>query len=131
MSLFTTLLLAHLLGDFPLQTDRIFALKLKGGIYLLPHVLVHVVITAILLRDLGEVWPLLLALGIFHFAIDWFKVTTTLVSPDIDFLIDQEKDCHRCFDRSKSLAKYFPSTVRCINFGSWSQQQELWYRQTL
>lgn len=89
MSLFTTLLLAHLLGDFPFQTNYIYALKLKGGYYILPHVLIHVLITAVLIGNLTTSWPLLIILGIIHFSIDWFKVNKPLSTPDIDFIIDQ------------------------------------------
>ena len=89
LSLFTTLLLAHLLGDFPLQTDKIYKLKLKGGFHILPHVFVHILITALLLNDWRTSWPLLLILGVVHFSIDWFKVAVPLFSPDIDFIIDQ------------------------------------------
>ena len=89
LSLFTTLLLAHLLGDFPLQTDKIYALKLKGGLHILPHIFVHVLVTGLLLNDWRTSWPLLLALGVIHFGIDWFKVAVPLVSPDVDFIIDQ------------------------------------------
>ncbi len=88
-SLFTTLLLAHLLGDFPFQTNFIFKLKLRGGFYILPHVVIHVVLTAFLIQDWRTSWPILLLLGIVHFAIDWFKVSKPLFSPDIDFIIDQ------------------------------------------
>ena len=89
MSLFTTLLLAHLLGDFPFQTNYIYALKLKGGYYVIPHALIHVAITAVLIGNLSTSWPLLIILGIVHFSIDWFKVSTPLYTPDIDFIIDQ------------------------------------------
>lgn len=74
MTTFLVLLLAHLLADFPLQTNRIFRLKLSGNAGLALHVLIHVAMAALLLQQPGQHLALLLALGVAHFATDWIKV---------------------------------------------------------
>ena len=74
MSTFLALLLAHLLADFPLQTNRIFRLKISGNRGLFVHVLIHIMMAAILLQHPDQYWDLLLALGLAHFVTDWVKV---------------------------------------------------------
>lgn len=74
MDTFVVLLLAHLVGDFPLQTDRIFKLKLAGKRGIALHVMIHVTVLALLLRQPLRQWLLLLALGGVHFLIDWTKL---------------------------------------------------------
>jgi hypothetical protein len=74
MTIFLTLILAHLLADFPLQTNRIFRLKIAGNLGLLIHVVIHLIMAAILLRQPGQHLDLLIALGLAHFVTDWLKV---------------------------------------------------------
>lgn len=74
MHTFAFLLLAHLIADFPLQTNRIFRLKLAGNRGILLHVLIHLVVTALLMRQPWQHWLLLGMLGVAHFATDWLKL---------------------------------------------------------
>jgi len=74
MTTFLALLLAHLLADFPLQTNRIFRLKIAGNLGLVLHVLIHIVMVALLIQQPGQYLSLLIVLGLAHFATDWIKV---------------------------------------------------------
>ena len=74
MTTFLALLLAHLLADFPLQTNRIFRLKVASNLGLALHVLIHLLMAALLLRQPGQHLDLLLMLGAAHFVTDWIKV---------------------------------------------------------
>lgn len=74
MSLFLTLLLAHLLADFPLQTNTVFRLKMQGHKGLLLHVGIHLLVTAVLIEQAWRQWPALLLLGGIHYLIDWAKI---------------------------------------------------------
>lgn len=89
MTLFTTLLFAHLLGDFPLQTNRIFRLKLQGHKGLALHAGIHVLVTAVLIQRFWQYWPFLLSLGIIHYITDWVKIkySSTMLTPG--FILDQ------------------------------------------
>lgn len=89
MELLTTLALAHLLADFPLQSNLIAARKTKSIFMLLTHVLIHVLVSWALLGFKWGCWPIILAVGVGHFAVDWLKprvIHTNLVRA---FLIDQ------------------------------------------
>lgn len=71
--MFWTLFLAHLGGDYPLQTDSLARAKRhwKG---LVVHVAVHLLLLFLLVGTARRlVWPQLLALGAAHLAIDAFK----------------------------------------------------------
>ncbi len=74
MATFLALLLAHLLGDFPLQTNHIFRLKVKGIFGLLLHVAIHLLMAGLLIRQPIQHLDLLLTLGATHFIVDWIKV---------------------------------------------------------
>ncbi len=74
MTTFLALLLAHLLADFPLQTNRIFRLKIKGNLGLVLHVVIHIIMAALLLQQPAQYLNLLLVLGVAHFITDWIKV---------------------------------------------------------
>ena len=87
--LFTTLLLAHLIADFPLQTDLIFRLKNKNWMGVALHASVHVVVTGLLLPNSFSAWPLLAALGFLHFLCDWTKLRCQSNSQASIFLLDQ------------------------------------------
>lgn len=71
--MFWTLGLAHLIGDYPLQTDRIVRAKRHwSGLTL--HVAIHYGVMLLLSgRDSLRLWPHLLALAAVHFAIDSLK----------------------------------------------------------
>lgn len=89
MTLFATLLFAHLLGDFPLQTNRIFRLKLQGHKGLVLHVTIHVLVTAVLIRHFWQYWPILLLLGFIHYLTDWIKLKYSGNLLTSGFILDQ------------------------------------------
>ena len=77
-----TLLLAHVLGDFVLQSQRVVDGKAAGRLSAyLEHIAVHALLSvlglAIFTDQLGEgqVWLLLVAILISHPLIDWAKTT--------------------------------------------------------
>jgi uncharacterized integral membrane protein len=74
MNLLAALLLGHLIGDFPLQTNQIYRLKNKSWLGIVLHAVVHVVITALLICQPLSVWPLFVYLGVLHFLIDLLKL---------------------------------------------------------
>ena len=92
---FWTLLLAHVIGDFPLQTDAIFRLKTQHRWGVLPHVLICTIINiVVLLPYLGNhyTWFAVAFLGVVHTALDRTKITVTeKIAKDnfFQFLIDQ------------------------------------------
>ena len=89
MTIFATLLLAHLLGDFPLQTNRIFRMKIQGAKGLALHAAIHVLVTALLIRNFWQVWPTLLALGVLHYLTDWGKLRYANNPLTPGFILDQ------------------------------------------
>ena len=89
ISLFFALLVAHLLGDFALQTNWILSLKKQGGWKLLPHVLIHLCMTAVLLENAWQLLPLLLILGSTHYVIDWVKLRLSAENTLRSFWADQ------------------------------------------
>ncbi|GJM42132.1 MAG: hypothetical protein DHS20C20_24140 [Ardenticatenaceae bacterium] len=89
MTTFLALLLAHLLADFPLQTNRIFRLKIAGNLGLVIHVSIHIMMTAILLRQPGHYLDLLITLGVAHFVTDWVKVRFSGYPQWPGFVLDQ------------------------------------------
>lgn len=88
LNVFATFLLAHLIADFPLQTNKMIALKKQGPMGICLHVLVHVVVASLLLQDSMSNWLLLLLLACIHWVIDWTKIalSTDTVS---SFISDQ------------------------------------------
>ncbi len=89
MTTFLALLLAHFLADFPLQTNKIFRLKVAGNFGLLLHVAIHLIMAALLLRQPFQHIELLLTLGVIHFAIDWVKVRFSSNPQWPGFVLDQ------------------------------------------
>lgn len=89
MELFATLLLAHLIADFPLQTNCVFELKVRHWTGIFLHVAIHVFVTALLINDPLRYWPLLAALGAVHFATDWFKLRLPFRFQAAGFILDQ------------------------------------------
>jgi hypothetical protein len=70
---FWTLFLAHLLGDYPLQTDEMARAK-RYWPGLLRHVTVHLLVLLLMAgMASATIWPYLLALAAAHFAIDALK----------------------------------------------------------
>lgn len=71
--MFWTLGLAHLIGDYPLQTDGLVRAK-RHWYGLLLHVAIHLLVMLLLTgRDSLVVWPQLLVLTAAHYAIDSLK----------------------------------------------------------
>lgn len=70
MNLLLNLLLAHLFADFPLQTDALARYKHKHLMGVLLHVLIYTIVTAFMIAEWREYWPLVICLGILHFVID-------------------------------------------------------------
>lgn len=91
MITFKILLLSHLLGDFPLQTNRIVHMKLTGHKGLLLHVAIHLFVSAVLIQHVWQYGGLLLFLGVTHYLIDWTKIRLQPAdSPQLKgFVIDQ------------------------------------------
>jgi len=89
ITIFATLLLAHLISDFPLQTDRIFRMKMQGSKGLALHAAIHVLVTALLIKNFWQVWPVLLLLGLLHYLTDWAKLRYAQNSLTPGFMVDQ------------------------------------------
>ena len=89
MNLAAALLLGHLIADFPLQTAKIYALKIKSWEGVMLHAFIHVVVTALLIYPIQYALPLLAALGILHFITDYLKVNLPATRQWPGFLIDQ------------------------------------------
>lgn len=89
MHLLTTLLLAHLLADFPLQTNALAKLKKASLTGVFIHVLVYVLITALVIREPARYWALIGGLGITHFLIDGLKTRYLQSFETFYFVIDQ------------------------------------------
>ena len=89
MNILITLLIAHLFADFPLQTNSLAKLKEQHWQGVAIHVLIHVVVTALLIRDSLAFWPLLLGIGVAHFIIDLSKLLSPGKKGIAYFLIDQ------------------------------------------
>lgn len=92
---FWTLLLAHVVADFPLQTDAIFRLKTKYSWGVLPHVFICTLTNiAVLYPYLDDitVWSAIFVLGLIHIILDRTKISVSeRISRDsfFQFFIDQ------------------------------------------
>ena len=89
MNFFAALLLGHLIGDFPLQTNRIAQAKHQSQAMLVIHVLIHVCVTAALLQNPLNNLPLLLMIGATHYLIDSPHVGAMHSGASRGFLCDQ------------------------------------------
>ena len=89
MTTVVTLLLAHLIGDFPLQTNKVFKLKNEGNLGLALHVVIHLVVAAILIGQPLQYWTVLAVLGVAHFTTDWIKLKYPGKSQAAGFVWDQ------------------------------------------
>lgn len=89
MHLLITLLFAHLLADFPLQSNGLARLKQSSlrGVFI--HVLIYIGVTAFLLQQPLRYWPLVLGLGVAHFVIDAVKIICKSHRAILCFVIDQ------------------------------------------
>ena len=89
MDLLATLVLAHLIADFPLQTNRIFRLKRRHWAGVLLHAGIHATVAAILVRNPLAHWPMLVTLWLGHFGIDWLKLRFDFKFKSLGFVLDQ------------------------------------------
>jgi hypothetical protein len=89
MITFAALYLAHLIADFPLQTNRIYKLKNESNQGILLHVTIHLLVASILIEDALSHWPLFLVLGAAHFLIDWTKIRYPAHRQTPGFILDQ------------------------------------------
>lgn len=89
MHLLTTLLLAHLFADFPLQSNSLARLKKSSIRGVLIHVLIYMGATALLLQQPLRYWPLVLGLGLAHFVIDAGKIIFQSQRAILSFIVDQ------------------------------------------
>jgi len=92
---FWSLLLAHVIGDFPLQTDAIFRLKTKYSWGVLPHVFIcsimNVLVLIPYLTDI-RIWIAIVALAVIHIILDRTKISVSeKIARDsfFQFFIDQ------------------------------------------
>ncbi|WP_164111939.1 MULTISPECIES: DUF3307 domain-containing protein [Sphingobacterium] len=75
LTLFLKLLLAHLVGDFLLQPKSWIVKRKDNILYLLLHILVHMLILAIVFAPkLTDYWIMILSIGCAHLAIDSLKI---------------------------------------------------------
>ncbi len=86
---FATLLIGHLIADFPLQTNRVYAWKKSGWPGLALHALIHVGVTAVLLIHPWQYAGPLLVLGVLHMLTDWVKLHLKCRWETVGFLVDQ------------------------------------------
>ncbi len=94
MFLFIRLLLAHLIGDYPLQINRIHALKFKGLKGNIPHILIVMgcfILLSLPFLHLPLMWLLILFIGVTHLFQDFGKIQLGKVSKHnfLFYLLDQ------------------------------------------
>lgn len=89
MDLLASLILAHLIADFPLQFNGIYKLKSRHWAGVLLHSGIHSLMAALLLQDPLAHWLLLITLCITHFAIDWLKLQISFKVQSVGFALDQ------------------------------------------
>lgn len=89
VNLTAALLLSHLVGDFPLQTNQVYRLKNKSWLGIGLHAIIHVATAALLVREPLRVWLLLALLGILHFLVDLIKLRIPTKHQSVGFVVDQ------------------------------------------
>lgn len=89
MNLAAALLLSHLIGDFPLQTNQIYRLKSESWLGIVLHTAIHVILAALLVKQPLTVWPMFVMLGVLHFLIDFIKLRVPTQRQTLSFLLDQ------------------------------------------
>lgn len=87
--LFAILTLAHLLADFPLQTNSIAKMKVTSLRGLLAHVAIHMATSWALLGFELRFWVLVSWLGLAHFLVDYIKVKSHTDRSAFFFILDQ------------------------------------------
>ncbi len=89
IAVFAGLVLAHLLGDFPLQTEWLYQIKVRSRWGLVIHVAVHLALTVLVVRIGGRDALLLLILGVTHYGLDWLKMAISFRPHAVGFVLDQ------------------------------------------
>lgn len=89
MDVLATLLLAHLIADFPLQTNWVFKIKTQSSWGIAVHVGIHLLVTAVLIKEPITYWLMLASLGVVHFIIDWVKLRLPARQQTPGFILDQ------------------------------------------
>jgi len=113
MFIFIRLILAHLIGDFLLQFDRVHALKVKGPKGLLLHV--GIILGCLLIFcspyfDQPITWLFLSYIGITHYIQDWAKIRFTSQSKHQLFFFCLDQIVHIAF-----IATIFWTSLRAID----------------
>ncbi len=88
-NVFLSLVVGHLIADFPLQTDTVYRLRQRGWWGIALHAGIHTVVAAALVHGLIRRWWLLLGLGLMHAFIDGLKPRLRFAKPGVTFLVDQ------------------------------------------
>ncbi len=120
--LFWTLLLAHIIGDFPLQTDFLYKWKKVKSWGVLPHVLVCTVINIFALYPFWEkpqIWITIGALGLVHALLDRGKILiSSYLKKDnlLQFFLDQILHVTSIWAAAFWLSNFIV-TDRCQPFG--------------
>jgi Protein of unknown function (DUF3307) len=87
-----SLLLAHLIADYPLQPEWIVINKSHKNILAL-HALIQLVTMLIIMGPASRIlWPYLVLIACIHFAIDWGKISIRKLLPgltSLPYIIDQ------------------------------------------
>ncbi len=95
MNLIWLLILAHFVADFPLQSDKIFALKSKYKWGLLPHIFISFLASLIVAFPYIQsihFWYVISFLAAVHLLLDWLKLLATqkwVADSMFVFLLDQ------------------------------------------
>ncbi len=89
MALFATLLISHLIADFPLQAGWIYAWKMRSPLGLTLHAALHAIVPLALFRAPLMWWPAFYALALVHYQIDWAKINHPIRPQTRGFVLDQ------------------------------------------
>ena len=89
LTTYLTLLIAHFIGDFPLQSGLIYNLKISSNPGLALHALIHALVGMLLVEDGWRWWWVFLLLTIIHFGIDWVKLRIDTQPKWKGYIVDQ------------------------------------------
>lgn len=89
MDRYITLIIAHILADFPLQAGMIYAWKTQSKFGLAIHSSIHLFVVYILFEPPRTWWPALILLLVMHYFIDWAKLRFPIRPQLLGFILDQ------------------------------------------
>lgn len=121
MDFFQLLLLAHIIGDFTLQTDAIFRLKKRSPWGVPLHVLICSLVNAAVLFPLlphPQIWLAITGIALAHFALDRTKLLLTVIRVKDGlgyFFIDQALHLLSLLGAAWYLQHSLPVTVSWID----------------